>query len=113
MQNKSQDQSEPSATVSQANEKLNKKKAPPKKGMKRVVKERMFNDENGYMVVEEYSEYEEMTPEEIAKQKAPKVQNQKQAVLTPPPASTAKPAAATGPAGKMKQGGLMNFFGKK
>lgn len=36
-----------------------------KKGMKRVMKERTFNDKNGYMVVEEYSSYEEAGPEEI------------------------------------------------
>lgn len=38
----------------------------PKKGMRRVVKERITKDQKGYNVVEEYSSYEEMTPEEIA-----------------------------------------------
>ena len=33
-----------------------------KKGMKRVKKERMFTDKSGYMVVEEYSSYEEADP---------------------------------------------------
>ena len=35
-----------------------------KKGMKRVKKERMFTDKSGYMVVEEYSSYEEADPQE-------------------------------------------------
>jgi len=43
-------------------------RAAAKKGMKRVMKERTFNDKNGYMVIEEYSSYEEQTPEDIAKQ---------------------------------------------
>ena len=39
-----------------------------KKGMKRVLKERTFNDKNGYMVIEEYSSYEEADPEDLKKQ---------------------------------------------
>ena len=73
------------------------------------MKERVFEDENGYTVVEEHSEYEEMTPEEIAKQKAPAPKALKQAVLP----TTKKPEIVVGGTGKMKQGGLMGFFGKK
>ena len=36
--------------------------------MKRVLKERTLNDKNGYMVVEEYSSYEEADPEDLKKQ---------------------------------------------
>ena len=49
----------------------NKKKMCPK-GKKRVLKERITEDAKGYTVVEEYSEYEDMTPEEIAKENEPK-----------------------------------------
>lgn len=49
-------------------------KKAPKKGMKRVMKERITKDEKGYTNVEEYSSYEEYTPEELEaqqKKKAP------------------------------------------
>ena len=38
-----------------------------KKGYKRVVKQRIKHDDNGYTVVEDYSSQEEMTPEELEK----------------------------------------------
>lgn len=47
------------------------KKIPNRKGMKRTMKERVTEDANGYTVVEDYSSYEEYTPEELAAQKKP------------------------------------------
>ena len=37
--------------------------------MKRVKKEKMYTNADGYMVVEEYSSYEEADPNEIKQQK--------------------------------------------
>lgn len=65
-------------------EKPTQKKALNKKGMKRVLKEKMFTNEQGYFVVEEYSSYEEYTPAELAEQQklaAQKKAPQKQAML--------------------------------
>ena len=45
-----------------------KKKMVPK-GKKRVMKERVTEDANGYTVVEEYSDYEDIPPEELEAQK--------------------------------------------
>ena len=42
-----------------------------KKGYKRVIKQRVMEDDKGYTVYEDYSSQEEMTPEELAKQNAP------------------------------------------
>ena len=52
-----------------AHKKIEVKKV--KKGYKRVVKQRIKEDAKGYTVVEDYSSQEEMTPEELEKQKAP------------------------------------------
>jgi hypothetical protein len=38
-----------------------------KKGYKRVVKQKVKVDDQGYTVVEDYSSQEEMTPEELEK----------------------------------------------
>ena len=54
----------------ESEKKKNKKKTIPK-GYKRVVREKMYEDANGYMVIEEESDVEEMTPEEIEAKKKP------------------------------------------
>jgi DNA polymerase delta subunit 3 len=46
-----------------------KKKQVPK-GKKRVMKEKTTEDANGYTIVEEYSEYEDIPAEELAEQEA-------------------------------------------
>ena len=76
------------------------------KGKKRVVKNRMIEDANGYTVVEDYSSMEDMTPAELEAANQPK-QPKKQAKITD--VQPAKPASAA----PLKQGGLNAFFAKK
>ena len=54
---------EQSQTFKMAKEDPNAEKK--KRGLKRVKKERTYTNDEGYMVVEEYSSYEEADPKEI------------------------------------------------